>query len=188
MCDADDVMDEGCGVMMRWDGVGWGGMLRQVLLLHLKRFMFDGANAHKTMTRVEFPDSLSLLEYYSKGTAEEGTHDYHLIGGAAFSPFLPRARSISLSLSLSLSLIHPSSLSLSLSRARARTRSRYICTHTQIYMHACICWRKLPARQDERLSFCPLPLLPLFDWRSSFSVSPPTTPLPPSLPPSLPTV
>ena len=111
-------------------------MLRQVLLLHLKRFMFDGANAHKTMTRVEFPDSLSLLEYYSKGTAEEGTHDYHLIGGAAFSPFLPRARSISLSLSLSLSLIHPSSLSLSLSLARARTRSRYICTHTHI--HACM--------------------------------------------------
>jgi hypothetical protein len=38
----------------------------QVLLLHLKRFMFDGSAAHKTTTRVEFPQSLSLEEFYSK--------------------------------------------------------------------------------------------------------------------------
>ena len=54
-----------------------------MLLLHLKRFMFDGANAHKTMTRVEFPDTLSLDEYYTKATAEDGTHEYHLIGGSS---------------------------------------------------------------------------------------------------------
>jgi hypothetical protein len=52
-----------------------------VLLLHLKRFMFDGANAHKTMTQVEFPDTLSLDEYCTKATAEDSVHEYRLVAG-----------------------------------------------------------------------------------------------------------
>lgn len=53
----------------------------QVLLLHLKRFMFDGATAHKTMTRVAFPSPLSLEDYYSKASpcADRNTN-YDLIG------------------------------------------------------------------------------------------------------------
>ena len=62
----------------------------QVLLLHLKRFMFDGAHAHKTMTRVEFPETLSLAEFYAKGSAADRNRDsrdylYQLIGGVCSS-------------------------------------------------------------------------------------------------------
>jgi len=53
----------------------------QVLLLHLKRFMFDGSTAHKTVTRVEFPESLSLDDYYCKGSTSAAANcNYALIG------------------------------------------------------------------------------------------------------------
>jgi ubiquitin C-terminal hydrolase len=61
----------------------------QVLLLHLKRFMFDGAAAHKTRTRVEFPETLSLQEYSSKGAsaaAAAGMGGGAGAGGAASAP------------------------------------------------------------------------------------------------------
>ena len=52
----------------------------QVLLLHLKRFMFDGEVAHKIMTRVEFPERLSMNEYSSAAAAADRACDYELIG------------------------------------------------------------------------------------------------------------
>ena len=52
----------------------------QVLLLHLKRFMFDGEVAHKIMTRVEFPTRLSMDEYSSAAAVADRACDYELIG------------------------------------------------------------------------------------------------------------
>jgi len=43
--------------------------------------MFDGSTAHKTVTRVEFPESLSLDDYYCKGSTSAAANcNYALIG------------------------------------------------------------------------------------------------------------
>ncbi|EKX38040.1 hypothetical protein GUITHDRAFT_165307 [Guillardia theta CCMP2712] len=49
-----------------------------VLVLHLKRFRFDGASAHKILTRVSYPDTLSLEEYCVKGVGQDFQH-YRLV-------------------------------------------------------------------------------------------------------------